>query len=865
MASNLLIVESPAKAKTIEKYLGKDFKVKSSFGHIRELDRGNKGVDKEHDFKPNYIVSPDKAKVVSDLKDWVKKVETVWLATDEDREGEAISWHLCHVLGLDVHTTKRIVFHEITKSAIQNAITQPRNLDLNLVNAQQARRVLDRLVGFDLSPILWRKIKKDLSAGRVQSVAVKLIVDKEREILAFNSNPFFKVSSIFDVKNDKGKMVELKAERVARYDNEAEAMSYLNKCVKADFTINKIDVKPTKKKPSAPFTTSTLQQEASRKLGFSVKRTMVNAQKLYEQGSISYMRTDSVNLSEQAISNIEAEIINKFGKQYANARRYKTKKSNAQEAHEAIRPTDMGVMQATNDRDQQRLYELIWKRTIASQMSDAELEKTVVKIGISSMPNEELKADGEVLKFDGFLKVYLESKDDDDESEAKGILPPLKVGQVLDLNEMTAVERFTRAPARYTEAGLVKKMEEEGIGRPSTYAPTINKIMMEGRGYVVKESREGVERFYQVLKLKNDNVSASTSSEITGTTKNRLYPTDVGIIVVDFLSKHFQEIMNYSFTADVEKKFDKIAAGDQEWVDMIRDFYKDFEPKVQETLENAERESGERILGKDPETGRTLLVRINRFGKPMVQIGKPDELEEDEKPRYANLTAGQSLGTINFDEALKLFDLPKVLGSYQDQEVTVAIGRFGPYVKHNDIFISIPRGEDPYLVNMERAKELIIEKRKADAPIGTYQGIEYTKGKGRFGPFLKWNEMFINIPRRYDPENISTEDCHELIAAKVEKEKNRYIHQWPEQEISVENARWGPIIKFKKKKVKIPKNEEGKRITPEEAKEMTLEEVKKLIEAEIPDAFVVKEKKKKKKAPAKKKVPAKKKAAPKKK
>ncbi len=866
MASNLLIVESPAKAKTIEKYLGKDFKVKSSFGHIRELDRGNKGVDKENDFKPNYIVSPDKAKVVADLKDWVGKVDTVWLATDEDREGEAISWHLCHVLGLDVHTTKRIVFHEITKSAIQNAITIPRTLDLNLVNAQQARRVLDRLVGFDLSPILWRKIKKDLSAGRVQSVAVKLIVDKEREILSFESHPFYKVTSVFDVKNEQGKMVGLKAERVSRYNKESEAKDFLNKCVNADFKINKIDVKPTKKKPSAPFTTSTLQQEASRKLGFSVKRTMVNAQKLYEQGSISYMRTDSVALSEQAMSAIETEIIDKFGKKYANARRYKNKNSNAQEAHEAIRPTNMGVMQATTDRDQQRLYELIWKRTIASQMADAELEKTIVKIGISTMANEELKADGEVLKFDGFLKVYLESKDDDEEEgEAKGILPPLKVGQILDLNEMIAVERFTRAPARYTEAGLVKKMEEEGIGRPSTYAPTINKIMMDGRGYVVKESRDGVERHYSVFKLKNNKVTESKDSEITGTTKNRLYPTDVGMIVVDFLTKHFQEIMNYSFTAEIEKKFDKIAAGDKEWVQTIRDFYKDFEPKVKETLENAERESGERILGKDPESGRTLLVRINRFGKPMVQIGKPDELEEEEKPRYANLTAGQSLGTIKFEEALKLFDLPKVLGSYQDLDVTIAIGRFGPYVKHNEAFISIPKGEDPYLITMDRAVELIVEKRKADAPIGTFEGIEYTKGKGRFGPFLKWNEMFINIPRRYDPENISTAECHELIAAKKEKEANRYIHQWPEESITLENARWGPIIKFKKKPVRIPKREDGQRITPEEAALLTLEDVKKLIEAEIPDAFVVKEKKKKKKPAAKKKASAKKKAAPKKK
>lgn len=870
MASNLLIVESPAKAKTIEKYLGKDFKVKSSFGHIRDLDKGNKGIDKDNKFKPNYVVSPDKEKVVKDLQDWVKKVDEVWLATDEDREGEAISWHLCEVLGLDPVSTKRIVFREITKPAIQKAVTQPRTVDLNLVNAQQARRILDRLVGFELSEILWKKVKNKLSAGRVQSVAVKLIVERERQIMAFASAPFYKVSAIFKVKNEKGKLVDLKAELPTRYTNEKNANAFLESCRKADFSINKIDVKPTKKKPSAPFTTSTLQQEASRKMGFSVKRTMMNAQKLYEQGLITYMRTDSVNLSELALSNIADEINTKFGKNYSEPRKFKSKKSNTQEAHEAIRPTDITKMQAATDRDQQRLYELIWKRTIASQMAEAKLEKTTVRIGISTLEKEELKAEGEVLKFDGFLKVYIESNDDDDQEEAKGILPPLKVGQILDLAEMTAIERFTRPPARFTEAGLVKKLEEEGIGRPSTYAPTISKIMEEGRGYVVKESREGVERKYNVLTLKDGDITKVQDSEITGTTKNRLYPTDVGMIVVDFLSKHFEDVMTYSFTAECEKKFDDIAAGNEEWDDMIGDFYSEFHPKVEDTLENAERESGERILGKDPESGRTLLVRINRYGKPMVQIGKPDELEEDEKPKYANLQMGQSLETIEFPEALKLFELPKVLGSFEDLEVTVAIGRFGPYVKHNEAFISIPRGEDPYQLNFERALELIKEKRTADAPIGTYQGIEYNKGKGRFGPFLKWNNMFINIPRRYDPENITTEECHELIAAKVEKEKNRYIHQWPEENISVENARWGPIIKFKKKKINFPKKqveEKLVRITPEEAKEYTLEEVKKIIEDEIPGAFTVKKKKApaKKKATAKKKAPAKKKATAKKK
>ncbi len=838
MTKNLLIVESPAKAKTIEKYLGKDFKVKSSFGHVRDLDKGDKGVDVSNGFKPSYVVSPEKKKVVKDLKDWVKKVDEVWLATDEDREGEAISWHLCKVLGLDEMTTKRIVFREITKPAIQKAIQSPRKVDLNLVNAQQARRILDRLVGFELSGLLWRKVKGKLSAGRVQSVAVKLIVEREREIMAHEAKPFYKITAIFNVLNSKGQKVALKAELPTRYDTEQDANSFLQKCIGANFSIADIKVRPTKRRPAAPFTTSTLQQEASRKLGFAVKRTMIAAQKLYEAGLITYMRTDSTALSEVALKNIADQIEVNYGNQYLHTRRYKSKNSNAQEAHEAIRPTYIDRQNVVNDRDQQRLYELIWKRTIASQMSDAQLEKTTVDIGISTIPDAFLKAEGEVLKFDGFLKVYLESKDDDEEDEAKGILPPLKIGQVIDLREMTATERFTRPPARFTEAGLVKKLEELGIGRPSTYAPTISKIMEEARGYVVKETREGTPRNFNVIKLAEGKIDKKVNQEMTGASKNRLFPTDMGMLVSDFLSEHFEEVMNYSFTAGIEKKFDTIADGKENWTNILGKFYEPFHETVEETLANAERATGERILGKDPETGRTLLVRMSRFG-PVVQIGAPDELAEEEKPRYANLRPGQSMETITFEEAKDLFKLPRVLGSYEDFEVTVGAGRYGPYVKHDKAFISIPRTEDPLTLSYERAIELIKEKRQADAPVGTYKGEPITKGKGRFGPFLKWKGLFVNIPRKYDPATISLEEMHELIEKKVEKEANRYIHQWPEEKISVENGRWGPFIRFKKKNVKIPKVD-GQRVTSEQAKEYTLEQVKKLIEAEIPDAFAKK-------------------------
>ena len=843
MPNHLLIVESPAKAKTIEKFLGKDFKVKSSYGHVRDLDKGNKAVDVSNGFSPKYVVSPDKTSVVEDLKNWVKKSDEVWLATDEDREGEAISWHLCEVLGLEIDQTKRIVFREITKPAIQKAIKNPRKVDINLVNAQQARRILDRLVGFELSEILWKKIRGRLSAGRVQSVAVKLVVERERSITSFEITSFYKLMGYFGVKNEHGKTVELKAESPSRFQDAAGARSFLEKCKDAVYTIQQIDVKPLKRKPAPPFTTSTLQQEASRKLGYGVKRTMMIAQRLYEAGHITYMRTDSTSLSEIAMSNISDEIEKQYGKKYVQPRRFKSKSANAQEAHEAIRPTYIDRHTVTANNDEQRLYELIWKRTIASQMAEALLEKTTVKIGVSTIPNAVLQAIGEVLKFDGFLKVYLESKDDDEEEEAKGMLPPLKVGQNLNLIELKAMERFTRPPARFTEAALVKKLEELGIGRPSTYAPIISKIMETGRGYVVKESREGDPRHYQVLTLKNTQITAKQLTEITGAVKNRLFPTDMGMIVSDFLEKYFDSIMDYGFTAGMEKEFDVIAAGQIDWRKILEDFYGPFHKTVEDTIEHAERPAHERILGKDPDSGRTVLCRMSRKG-PVVQIGSQDELDEEEKPKYASLLKGQSLESITFEEAMKLFQLPREVGSYEGTEVVIGRGPYGPYVKHNGKFISIPRGEDPLAISFDRAVEVILEKRKADAPVATYKGLPITKGVGRFGPFLKWNNLFVNVPKKYNFDNLSTDEMFELIEKKVEKEKNRYIHQWPDEQISVENGRWGPLIKFKKKTIKIPKVD-GKRVTPEEAKEYTLDDVKRIIELEIPDAF-------KKKAPKKK-------------
>ena len=853
---NLVIVESPAKAKTIEKFLGSDFTVKSSYGHIRDLPKDDSAIDIKNGYKPFYIVPADKKNVVADLKRISKQAENVWLASDEDREGEAISWHLAEELNLDITTTKRIVFHEITKDAIKKAIANPRIINKNLVDAQQARRVLDRLVGFELSPVLWKKVKGNLSAGRVQSVAVRLIVEREREIFDFNAVSTYKVSALFDI-DDNGKKKILKAELAKNIETEAAAEAFLNRCLNAIYTIENIENKPAKKSPSAPFTTSTLQQEASRKLGYGVSQTMTIAQKLYESGHITYMRTDSVNLSDTALQAARTEIEKSYGKEFYQLRKFTTKSASAQEAHEAIRPTYFENAFINGDNGERRLYDLIWKRTVASQMADAQLEKTIVTVGISTT-SEKLIATGEVLKFEGFLKVYLEGSDDEntDEDEA-GMLPPLNIGEKLQLNVMDATQRFSRPPARYTEASLVKKLEELGIGRPSTYAPTISTV--QRRGYVVKEDRDGRVRNYQAYTLRNNSISHVTKSENTGAEKSKLFPSDIGNVVTDFLQKHFEHIMDYNFTALVEKEFDEIADGQLEWGKMIHEFYVPFHKTVENTSENADRVTGERILGKDPVSGKNVSVRVGRYG-PLAQIGD----EQDEKKQFATLRAGQSIETITFDEALELFKLPLFLGEYEGQEVIVNIGRFGPYVKLGEAFISLPKGTEPLDLTLETAIALIQAKQIEDAPIGFYEENPITKGKGRFGPFIKWNEMFINIPRAYNFETLNQKECEELILKKIDKEANRYIHHWPEEKISVENGRWGAFIKFNKKMLKITGKDGGGKYTPEELQVLTQEDIKKMIEAQVPNAFAKKAKKAAVKKAAPKKAAAKK-AAPKKK
>jgi len=860
MAKNLLIVESPAKAKTIEKILGKDFEVKSSFGHIRDLEKEGMGIDIENGFTPNYIISDDKKKVVAELRAKAQKADEVWLATDEDREGEAISWHLCEVLGLPPATTKRIVFHEITKPAIQKAVQSPRLVNMNLVNAQQARRVLDRLVGFEISPVLWRKLSgaRSLSAGRVQSVAVKLIVEREREINNFRAVSDYRTEGVFEAKDINGRKVNFKAEG-ARFNNDISARAFLEKCINASFKVEDVQVKPGKRSPAAPFTTSTLQQEASRKLGYSVSRTMRIAQQLYENGHITYMRTDSVSLSETAMENAEAVIGRNYGDNYHQRRQYQNKNQSAQEAHEAIRPTEMAISNI-GDADGQKLYELIWKRTVASQMADARLEKTIAKIGISTT-NDKLTATGEVLKFDGFLKVYIEGKDEEDEEENEGMLPPLAVNQELPLVSLKTTERFTRPAPRYTEASLVKKLEELGIGRPSTYAPTISTVQQ--RGYVERKDKEGVFRNYNILQLKNGAITEQVAQETTGAEKGKLFPTDLGMVVTDFLSEHFKNVMDYSFTANIENEFDEIATGKKIWNKMIGSFYGPFHKTVEDTMEHAERAKGEHELGTDPESGKPVVARLGRFG-PMVQIGSA---EDEEKPRFATLKPGQSIETITLQEALDLFKLPFTLGNYEDQEVSVGAGRFGPYVKHGETFISIPRGEDPLTVDMDRAIELIREKQQADAPVGYYEGKPVSKGKGRFGPFIKWEDLFVNVPRAYDFDNLTQKDIDELISKKVEKEANRYIMQWPEEKISIENGRWGPFIRFGKLMLKLEKTEAGEKPTAETAALLSLDDVKKMITNQIPDAFEKKTKALKKAAPKKSsavKKAASKKATPKK-
>ena len=828
MAKNLVIVESPAKAKTIEKFLGPDFQVESSFGHIADLPSKEIGVDVTNGFLPKYEVSPDKKALVTKLKGLAKNAEMVWLASDEDREGEAISWHLSEELKLDKNKTKRIVFHEITKNAILKAIDNPREIDYNLVNAQQARRVLDRLVGYELSPVLWRKIKGGLSAGRVQSVSVRLIVEREREIQNFNATPSYSVVAEFT--NEAGK--SFKAKLPKNFSTKKEAEDFLNRNIGSTYKVGDLETKPTKKSPTGPFTTSTLQQEAARKLYFPVGITMQIAQRLYEAGLITYMRTDSVNLSKEAMDAAQTEIIKSYGKEYSNPRTFANKSKGAQEAHEAIRPTDMSRHTVNIDRDQARLYDLIWKRTLASQMSDAQLERTNVKIEANNH-SEVFTASGEVIKFEGFLKVYLEGNDEDDE-EQEGMLPAMRVNEKLANNYITATERYSRPAARFTEAALVKKLEELGIGRPSTYAPTISTII--NRNYVEKGNLDGQERKYTQLTLQSNAVSEKILKENTGSDKGKLVPTDIGFIVTDFLVKNFEAILDYNFTAKVEQDFDEIAEGNINWTKMMQEFYDKFHPNVKDVEANADRESGERILGKHPESGKTVLVRLGKFGA-MAQIGDSD----DEDKKFASLRAEQNIGTITLEEALNLFLLPKALGTYKGEEVEVSLGRFGPFVRFGKAFISLPKGEEPLDVTLERAQELIDEKAQADAPIAVYKGEGVQKGTGRFGPFIKWNGIFINVSRKYNFDNLSQSDIEELIEDKIQKNIDKVIHDWKEEGIVVEKARWGRSV-ILKGKIKIELNKDV------DASKLTLEQVQEMIA---------------KKIPAKK--PAAKKAAPKKK
>ncbi len=806
MAKNLVIVESPAKAKTIEKFLGKEFKVASSFGHIADLPSKELGVDVDGDFLPKYIVSSDKKKVVSELKSLAKKAEIVWLASDEDREGEAIAWHLANTLELKETNTKRIVFHEITKNAILKAIDAPREIDYNLVNAQQARRVLDRLVGYELSPVLWRKVKGGLSAGRVQSVSVRLIVEREREIKAFVPVSMFKTQAEFLTEGNK----LIKAGLNTTFDDAEKVEAFLAQNANAQFSVASKETKPAKKSPTAPFTTSTLQQEAARKLFFSVSKTMTLAQRLYEAGLITYMRTDSVNLSKDAQGAALGEIGRRYGEDYAQARSFRTKSKGAQEAHEAIRPTDLSRDKIAAEYDQMRLYDLIWKRTIASQMSDAKLERTVLKID-ADKHNEFFTARGEILTFEGFLKVYLEGVDEEEE-EAQGILPPVKKGDALNLKSLVSTQRFSRPPYRFTEASLVKKLEELGIGRPSTYAPTISTV--QNRGYIAKGTVEGVQRSYQQFALEAGEVTSSRLTEMVGSDKGKLVPTDIGMIVNDFLVNNFENILDYNFTAQVEQNFDEIAEGKEDWVKMIKGFYGDFQSTVKHVKEHAERESGERVLGEHPDSGRTVKVRLGKFG-PIAQIGDAD----DEEPVvFASLNQDQQLDTISFEEALDLFQLPKDLGEYEGEIVSVNNGRFGPYVKFGSMFVSLPKGKNPMEVDRELAIELIEEKKKADAPIYTYNDLSVTKGKGRFGPFIKWSGMFINVNKKYDFDNLSDEDLITLIEDKIQKEKDKIVHNWEEEGIRVEKARWGRsnIIQGKLK-IELSKDIDPTKITLEEA------------------------------------------------
>jgi DNA topoisomerase I len=839
MAKNLVIVESPAKAKTIEKFLGSDYQVESSYGHIADLPSKEIGVDVENGFKPKYEVSADKKALVAKLKTLAKNADMVWLASDEDREGEAISWHLAEELKLDKSKTKRIVFHEITKTAILKAIENPREIDYNLVNAQQARRVLDRLVGYELSPVLWRKIKGGLSAGRVQSVSVRLIVEREREIINFKAVASYSVQAEFV--NEAGK--SFKAKLPKNFNTKKEAEDFLNKNIGSIYKVGDLETKPTKKSPAGPFTTSTLQQEAARKLYLPVGITMQLAQRLYEAGLITYMRTDSVNLSKDAMEAAAAEITKSYGANYSKPRTFVNKSKGAQEAHEAIRPTDMSRHTVDIDRDQARLYDLIWKRTLASQMSDAELERTNVKIEANNH-QEIFTASGEVIKFEGFLKVYLEGNDDDEE-EQEGMLPAMKVNEKLGNNYITATERYSRPSARYTEAALVKKLEELGIGRPSTYAPTISTII--NRNYVEKGNLDGQERNYTQLTLQSGKVSDKILKENTGSDKGKLVPTDIGTIVTDFLVKNFNNILDYNFTAKVEQDFDEIAEGNVNWTKMMQDFYDKFHPTVKDVEANADRESGERILGIDPKSGKPVSVRLGKFG-PMAQIGAPD----DEEKTFASLLKEQNIGNITLEEVLKLFLLPKNLGTYKGEEVEVSNGRYGPFIRFGTTFVSLPKGEEPLNVDLQRAQELIDEKHLADAPVAIYKGEGVQKGTGRFGPFLKWNGMFINVSTKYNFNNLSQQDIETIIEDKIQKNIDKVIHNWETEGILVQKARWGRS-EITKGKIKIELSKDV------DATKLTLEQVQEMIAKKTPA----------KKAPAKKatatKKPAVKKAVAKKK
>ena len=810
MADNLVIVESPAKAKTIEKYLGNEFKVASSFGHISDLPSKNIGIDIENDFKPNYEVSSDKKTVVKNLKDLVKKSKTVWLASDEDREGEAIAWHLFRTLKLNADNTKRIVFNEITKSAITNAVNNPRSINYNLVDAQQARRVLDRIVGYELSPVLWRKVKGGLSAGRVQSVAVRLLVEKEREIRDYNSTSSFKVEARF--KNSNGK--EFTARLSNEFSSQEDAVAFLSNLNGAIFSVSEIIKKPLKKSAPAPFTTSTLQQEASRKLSFPVSKTMSVAQRLYESGHITYMRTDSVNLSTLAIDEAKKQIINTFGDSYSSPKKYSTKSKSAQQAHEAVRPTNFSMSVDTiKDYDQKRLYSLILNRTLASQMKPAELEKTNIKIS-SSKGAEIFFASGEVIKFDGYLKLYQVSKDNDND-ENDGILPGFNENEVLELCEIYAQQKFSRPPYRYSEASLVKKLEELGIGRPSTYAPTISTI--QNRGYVEKGSTEAKSRPVIKINLVNGAISEETLSEKFGSDKGKLIPTDIGMIVTDFLTNHFEYIMDYNFTARVEQDFDSIAEGKKDWTEMMKKFYGNFHPVVEDVQQNASRESGKRVLGTHPENNKEISVRLGKFG-PMVQIGTVDD---DEKPKFASLPQDLQIESVTLDEALSLFELPRTLGEFQGEDLVANNGRYGPYIKFGKKFISIPVGKSPTSITIEDAILLIEDKIKADAPIHVYEGKDVQKGKGRFGPYIKWNNMFINVNKKYDWDNLTINEIEELIEDKKQKEIEKVVHNWEEEGIRVEKGRWGKFYLIKsKKKILLDKNLDVHAMSIGQAKEI---------------------------------------------